>query len=82
MLEHSHGAVLLAALLLGHPVSGLGIEVTPREPAADPLPTAAALLRDAHASTSSHGVAARFVMATFSALAEIDKDTVTRVVFE
>lgn len=51
-------------------------------PAADPLPTAAALLRDAHASTSSHGLAARFVRATFSALAEIDKETVTRVLLE
>jgi len=31
VLEHAHGAVLLAALLQGHPVSGLGDEVTPRE---------------------------------------------------
>jgi len=31
VLEHAHGAVLLAALLQGHPVSGLGDEITPRE---------------------------------------------------
>lgn len=31
VLEHAHGAVLLAALLQGHPVLGLGDEITPRE---------------------------------------------------
>jgi hypothetical protein len=31
VLEHAYGATLLAALLQGHPVVGLGDDVTPRE---------------------------------------------------
>ena len=51
-------------------------------PAADPLPITATLLRDAYARASSHEFAARFVIAIFSAVAETDKDTVTRVLLE
>jgi tetratricopeptide (TPR) repeat protein len=51
-------------------------------PAADPLPITATLLRDSYARASSHELAARFVVATFSTLAQADKDTVTRVVLE
>src|SRR5256886_1645929 len=51
-------------------------------PPADPLPITATLLRDSYARASSHELAARFAVATFSTLAQADKDTVTRVVLE
>jgi hypothetical protein len=49
-------------------------------PAADPLPITATILRDSYARASSHELAARFVIATFSALAKADSDTVTSAV--
>jgi len=51
-------------------------------PAADPLPIAAALLRDAYARASSHELAARFVIATFAALGEADRHNIIQVVLE
>ncbi|WP_091456057.1 PIN domain-containing protein [Micromonospora inyonensis] len=51
-------------------------------PAADPLPIAAVLLRDAHAKGSSHKLATCFVIETFAALSEIDKDILIRVLLE
>ncbi len=51
-------------------------------PAADPLPVAVAILRDAYATASTHELAARFIIATFSALAEADKNTIIRIVLE
>jgi hypothetical protein len=51
-------------------------------PAADPLPITVTLLRDAYASASSPELAARFVITTFAALGETDRNTITRVVFE
>ncbi|MET8282958.1 hypothetical protein [Micromonospora sp. NPDC005174] len=47
-------------------------------PVPDPLPIAATLLRDAHARGSSRELATRFVIATFAALGEIDKDAIMR----
>lgn len=51
-------------------------------PAADPLPIAVTILRDAYAKASSHELAARFVIAIFAALSEADKNTIIRVVLE
>ncbi|MFB9443015.1 hypothetical protein Dvina_51335 [Dactylosporangium vinaceum] len=51
-------------------------------PAADPLPITITILRDAYAKASSHELAARFVLATFAALSETDKNTVLRIVLE
>ena len=48
-------------------------------PAADPLPIAATLLRDAYARALSHELAAHIVIATFSALDESDRSTVIRM---
>jgi tetratricopeptide (TPR) repeat protein len=48
-------------------------------PAADPLPIAATLLRDAYAKASSHELAARFVLATFAALGETEKKIIVRL---
>jgi hypothetical protein len=47
-------------------------------PAADPLPIAATALRDVHIKASSHELATRYVLATFAALNETDKNTVIR----
>jgi hypothetical protein len=51
-------------------------------PAADPLPITVTILRDAYARATSHELAAPFIIATFSALADADRDTVTKVVLE
>ncbi|WP_431948042.1 PIN domain-containing protein [Micromonospora marina] len=51
-------------------------------PAADPLPIAVTLLRDAYAKGSSRKLATRFVIETFTALGEIDKDAIIRVLLE
>lgn len=51
-------------------------------PAADPLPNAVSLLRDAYAKTLSHELAAQIVLATFAVLDETDKRTAIRVILE
>ncbi|MFG3643587.1 hypothetical protein ACGF3C_25320 [Micromonospora sp. NPDC047762] len=51
-------------------------------PAANPLPIAASVLRNAHADGSSHELATRFVIATFAALDEIDKATISQALRE
>jgi predicted negative regulator of RcsB-dependent stress response len=47
-------------------------------PAADPLPIAATLLRNAIGAATSHELAAHFVNATFSALSDADRDAVAK----
>ncbi|MET7400634.1 hypothetical protein ABZS66_44860 [Dactylosporangium sp. NPDC005572] len=51
-----------------------------QSPASDPLPTAATLMRNSYAKTTSHELAARFVIATFAALGEDDTNMVSRTV--
>ncbi|MET7427301.1 hypothetical protein [Dactylosporangium sp. NPDC005555] len=51
-------------------------------PAADPLPNATTLLRNTHAETSGHELAARIVITTFTALSEADKNTVIWTLLE
>ncbi|CAO5166153.1 hypothetical protein FAIPA1_280001 [Frankia sp. AiPs1] len=64
----------------GHGQRGLGgVRCLGQIPAADPLPVAATLLRDDYANAVPHNLADGFVVATFSALGEIDRDTVARV---
>ncbi|RKE07817.1 hypothetical protein C8E86_2653 [Catellatospora citrea] len=51
-------------------------------PAADPLPVAVSVLRDAFASATSAELAARFIMATFADLGDYDRNTIFRIVLE